>query len=240
MNLDLQDEYGNTLIIHLLYRTRVYREDFRVINQQYGVEGINDFSHTAKVIEYLLDHEVELSLQNQHGQIAAHYIPYIFFNDPDMHVNIIRIIQLSPHTKKHAENNNDPDGGNTPLMEFANIPQELIGLSDNTMIEIAQLFLDAGANPMERNDQGHTASEVAFEQDNNALGQFLQQKEREYQHEAQGALVSRMRGREGANRMPLAVGRRITEFLGGRKRTHKQKNKRLKRRSRKHRRPLRH
>jgi hypothetical protein len=142
----------------------------------------------------------------------------------------MRVIQQSD---VNAQRND----GMTPLMMMADGDDEM-EFNRMTQEEIAQRLLDAGANPLLRENSGKTAADFAEGWDadddmHREFARFLRRKEQEFRQQAQGAIVQRTRGRQGVNRLPLSVGRRITEFLGGKGRKSRRDGKKSHRNSKK-------
>ena len=221
--MDRQDMAGNSLIFNVLEglasaeelrlsveqeQAELAEEDREVPVEQFIVESL------LSVTDYLLN-EADLSLPNKDGEIPLHRFVTGSITER-LEPIFMRVIQQSDVNAQRGD-------GMTPLMSML-MEHDEMEINRLTQEEKAQQLLDAGANPLLREDNGMTAADLAEDWNDDRhreIGRFLRQKEQEFRQQAQGALVQRTRGRQGANRLPLSVGRRITEFLGGKGRKSK-------------------
>ena len=81
-----------------------------------------------------------------------------------------------------------------------------------TMVNV---LVEAGANPLERDNTEKSALDYAIEHHNNELIPILQKKEVEFKLPAQGALISKTRQGQQYGITP-SIAKHITNFLGGR------------------------
>jgi hypothetical protein len=211
------------LIMHLLRSASVHFH-FMVVNprmnpHQQATEAITK----VFVIRYLLDHDVDLSIPNKKGFLPVHALSELMMNE---HTRPIYDIIF-----ERSDMNAQSNAGTTPLMTAVrpNIPRS--PYNTLTPVQIIELYLAAGANPLLRDEDGFTARDYADNADPQVVA-LLKRKEREFQEQAQGAIVARTRNRQGAQVFPTAIAKRITNFLGGR-RTRKNKKSLKRAKSRK-------
>ena len=178
---------------------------------------------SGTAIRILLGEHPEVELQNKRGNSALHLAASM----PTHFIMEILPQLITPNTI-NLQNNE----GMTPLMMYANRQMFQLEHDEIGPDEFVNFLLQHGANVLERDNQGRTARDLAVARNNEELAEILRQKEQAAREQAQGVVVQR--GRQGErHRVPPGMARRITNFLGGKRKTRKGRTIRKGRKGRK-------
>jgi hypothetical protein len=222
--VDLQDEDGCTLLVMLfiLYPLlHFYRQNARERAFQQAVRS------TEEMIMILLEKgaDVALSLHNEevfeeiNGGTALHVLmnsnitPFLF--------DLFRRIATPDVINVPA------NSGITPLMRYVMVREEEADrVPDDVPYSVMiDAFMTAGADLLMRDHEGRSALDHAVANGNMELATILRQKEKQVRESLQGALLSRTRSRSRYGITP-GIAKRITNFLGGKRKTRKGKKSR--------------
>jgi hypothetical protein len=220
MSIDAQDAKSGSSLIHSVIKEMdlAYKDELNRIEAGAPIMDEGRAENLLEVALILLDKGADLSLSNKAGAIPLHRIASAIIDDHTLPL-IQEVIQQSDVNTQTVE-------GYTALMIAAGTEETEHNTLNRT--QIFDLLLNAGANPMLRNEEGMTAADLAEEIGDDRAARYLRQKEREFREQAQGVIVARTRNRQSAQVFPTAIAKRITNFLGGR-RTHRKGKKYLKR-----------
>ena len=213
--VDLQDTDGQPLLSVL------FNQYSRISHTRYNAINEDREQRIQYIIRRVLEHNPDVNLQDKDGYTVAHYI----MNCPMTSF----IMEILPRILTPENVNLAGKEGFTPLMMYASRDSRSVIADQVNQANVVDQLIALGVDIMIRDDNDQTAREIAMDFENDELAAILQQKELELKESIQGTLVTK--GRKGfRHRIPPTIAKRITNFLGGKRRTRKgKKTKKLRR-----------
>jgi ankyrin repeat protein len=124
-----------------------------------------------EVVRMLLEHNAEIHVQNNAGEVALHLAAchYLHVHLPHFQIDILRLL-----LDRGADVNATDNEGSTPLHHSSSRrPGRDVSFSMKGSVEGTRVLLDHGGNIDAENEEGETPFQVAIEEEHHEMVEFL-------------------------------------------------------------------